>query len=207
MAKQLGFYINSAACTNCRACAIACKDKNNTVVGVNFRRVFVYGGGSWLYQGGFMQPVNVYNYSVSLGCQHCVDPACMAACPTGAIHKDAQGIVTVEASQCIGCRYCEWACPYGTPQFDAATGVMSKCDFCQDLVAQGQNPACVDACPMRALEYGELSELQAKYGTAAAVEPLPSAALTHPSIVITPHRHAQLSGEGHGRILDLEKEV
>lgn len=207
MPKQLGFYINSSACTNCRACAIACKDKNNNPVGVNFRRVFLYGGGSWLSQAGFMQPVNVFNYSVSLGCQHCQDPACVAACPTGAISKRADGVVMVDQSLCVGCRYCEWACPYGTPQFDSASGTMSKCDFCQDLLAQGQNPACVDACPMRALDFGELSDLQAKYGTAAAVEPLPTDALTHPSIVITPHRNAQLSGTGNGRILDLEKEV
>jgi len=207
MSKQLGFYINSAACTNCRACAIACKDKNSNPVGVNFRRVFLYGGGSWLYQGGFMQPVNVFNYSVSLGCQHCVDPACIPACPAAAISKDANGIVSVNQDLCVGCRYCEWACPYGTPQFDASTGVMSKCDFCKDLLAKGENPACVDACPMRALEFGELSELQAKYGTANSVEPLPTGAITSPSIVITPHKHAQISGTGNGRILDLEKEV
>jgi anaerobic dimethyl sulfoxide reductase subunit B (iron-sulfur subunit) len=207
MAKQLGFYINSSACTNCRACAIACKDKNNLPVGINFRRVVLYGGGSWLYQGGYMQPVNVFNYSLSLGCNHCQDPACLASCPTGAISKRADGIVVIDKEKCVGCRYCEWACPYGTPQFDAITGTMSKCDFCQDLLAKGENPACVDACPMRALEFGELSELQAKYGTAAAFEPLPSDAITHPSIVITPHRHAQLTGDGNGRMLDLEKEV
>ena len=67
-----------------------------------------------------MQPVNVFNYSVSLGCQHCQDPACIPACPAGAISKNANGIVTVNQELCIGCRYCEWACPYGTPQFDAA---------------------------------------------------------------------------------------
>ena len=81
-----------AACTNCRACAIACKDKNNNPVGVNFRRVFLYGGGSWLYpQAGFMQPINVFNYSVSLGCQHCEDPACIPPAPPAPSARRADG--------------------------------------------------------------------------------------------------------------------
>ena len=82
---------------------------------------------------------------------------------------------------------------------------MTKCDFCQDLQAQGLNPACVDACPMRALGYGDLSELRQKYGMVDAIEPLPSADITHPAIVITPHKHSQLSGQGTGKIIKLEE--
>ena len=52
-------------------------------------------------------------------------------------------------------RYCEWACPYGAPQFDEEAGVMTKCNLCADLLDKGQNPACVDACVMRALDFGE----------------------------------------------------
>lgn len=79
---------------------------------------------------------------------------------------------------------------------------MTKCDFCQDLQAKGENPACVDACVMRAIEFGELSELRAKYGSVNAVDPLPSADLTHPSLVITPHKNALPSGSGMGKISD-----
>ena len=82
---------------------------------------------------------------------------------------------------------------------------MTKCDFCQDLQAQGQNPVCVDACVMRVLQYGELDELRAAHGAAASIEPLPSADLTSPALVITPHKHAQTSGEGTGHIISVEK--
>ena len=84
-------------------------------------------------------------------------------------------------------------------------GVMTKCDFCQDLQAQGQNPVCVDACVMRVLDYGELGELRAKYGREAAIEPLPPADISYPSVVITPHKDAQASGKGTGKILTLEE--
>ena len=79
---------------------------------------------------------------------------------------------------------------------------MTKCNFCQDLQANGQNPACVDACVMRAIEFGDLQELRAKYGDVNAVAPLPSADLTHPALVITPNKKAQPSGAGTGKIAD-----
>jgi anaerobic dimethyl sulfoxide reductase subunit B (iron-sulfur subunit) len=120
--------------------------------------------------------------------------------------KRADGVVLVNQDQCIGCRYCEWACPYGAPQFNEAKGVMTKCNFCEDLIAQGQNPACVDACVMRAIEFGDLAELRAKYGQMNEVEPLPTANLTRPSIALTLHRHAQPSGKGTGHILQLRQE-
>ena len=82
---------------------------------------------------------------------------------------------------------------------------MTKCDFCQDLQAQGLNPACVDACPMRALGYGELDALKQAHGVVNAIEPLPSADITLPAIVITPHKHSQMSGKGTGRIIKLEE--
>ncbi len=207
MAKQYAFHINSAQCGNCKACQIACKDKNNLPVGIRWRRVWQYGGGSWTKNGQVWQPSGVFTYSLSVSCMHCEDPACVNACPAGAMTKRADGIVLVNQDNCVGCRYCEWACPYGAPHFDQAKGVMTKCTFCEDLLAQGQNPACVDACPMRAIEFGELEELRVKYGNLMDVEPLPASWMTHPSVVITPHRHAQASGKGTGRILDLIQEL
>lgn len=210
MTKQYAFHINSSACTGCKACQIACKDKNNLPVGIRWRRVYHYSGGGWVADArhpDLMVPNRIFAYSVSLSCMHCQDPACVSVCPTGAMSKGEDGIVTVNSDVCIGCRYCEWACPYDAPQFDEASGVMTKCNFCQDLLAQGQNPACVDACPMRALDYGELEELQATYGTLNAVEPLPVGDFTHPSAVITPHKDAELAGAGTGRILNLPEEI
>ena len=83
---------------------------------------------------------------------------------------------------------------------------MTKCDFCQDFLTQGQNPACVDACVMRCLDYGELDDLRLKYGTYNAIEPLPAANITQPALVITPHKDSQMSGKGTGWLWNLPEE-
>ncbi len=207
MAKQLGFYFNSSACTGCKACQVACQDKNDLPASIAWRRVIRYGGGNWVQAATFSVPNGLFVYNVTLSCQHCQDPVCVQVCPTTAMTKGADGIVTIDQDKCIGCRYCEWACPYGAPQFNEAIGVMSKCNFCQDLLAEGGNPACVDACPMRALDFGELEDLQAKYGTVNAIEPMPSGEYTNPSIVITPHKNAEMVGAGTGHILNLAEEI
>jgi anaerobic dimethyl sulfoxide reductase subunit B (iron-sulfur subunit) len=208
MAKQLAFYFNASACTGCKACAIACKDRSDLTVGINWRHVYQYGGGSWISHSenkDLLIPNGVFVYSFSAACMHCENPLCAEVCPAAAITKRDDGVVLINKDLCIGCRYCEWACPYGAPQFDQAQGVMTKCDFCQDLQAQGLNPVCVDACVMRVLDYGELDELRAKYGDNAAIEPLPPAEITKPALVVTPHKHAQASGQGTGRILTVEE--
>ncbi len=209
MAKQMGFYFDASACNGCKACVIACKSKNALPTGINFRQVVQYGGGSWITHPedkSLMMPSNLFVYSISAACMHCQSPKCVEICPTTALFKrDEDGVVLIDAEKCIGCRYCEWACPYGAPQFNEESGKMMKCDFCADLLAEGQQPFCTSACVMRALEYGELSELQAKYGRVNAIEPLPAANITEPALVITPHKDAQFSGEGTGRILDLEE--
>lgn len=210
MAKQLGFYFDSSACTGCKACAIACKDRSSLPVGVNWRHITDYGGGGWVPDPNHHElwiSNSVYVYSLSTSCMHCQEPACVNVCPTTAMHKREDGIVLVDADKCIGCRYCEWACPYGAPQFSEEKGVMTKCDFCQDLQAKGENPACVDACPMRALEFGDLDELRAKYGDLQAVDPLPDPEITKPSFVMTPHKNAQPVGSGNGKILTVTVEV
>lgn len=209
MAKQMAFYFNASACNGCKACAIACKSKNKLPVGINWRRVYEYGGGGWMPDNqnrGFMVPSNVFAYAVSLSCMHCQNPVCVQVCPAGAMTKRAEdGVVVIDSKACLGCRYCEWACPYGAPQFDESAGVMTKCDFCLDQLANNEAPYCAGACPMRALEYGDLQELRAKHGNTDAIEPLPVASITQPSVVITPHPHSQPSGKGTGRILDFKE--
>lgn len=208
MAKQLAFYFDSSACIGCKACQVACQDKNNLSADIMWRRVFRYGGGNWVQTSSSVAvPNNLFRYFVSISCQHCQNPACVDVCPTTAMHKDENGVVSVESEKCIGCRYCEWACPYGAPHFDESVGIMTKCNFCQDLLAEGGAPACVDACVMRALDFGELEELKAKYGSLDAIEPLPSGEYTQPALVITPHRHAELAGEGTGEIMNLAEEI
>ncbi|MEX0893218.1 MAG: Ni/Fe-hydrogenase cytochrome b subunit [Gemmatimonadota bacterium] len=89
-------------------------------------------------------------------CMHCVDPACVSACMLGAMHKDAQGAVVWNADLCVGCRYCQIACPYVVPRFEWDTPVpeLAKCQLCPELRAQGKPPACVANCKRGALVYG-----------------------------------------------------
>jgi anaerobic dimethyl sulfoxide reductase subunit B (iron-sulfur subunit) len=207
MAKQLGFYFNSNICVGCKACQIACKDKNHLPVGVIWRRVVEYGGGSWVQRDGVLVPQGVFGYFLSISCNHCETAVCTEVCPTGSMHKADDGTVQINPDGCIGCRYCEWACPYGAPQFNEEAGVMTKCNFCLDLVSVGIQPSCVSSCPMRALEFGEIDELRARYGDTVEIEPLPVKTITRPALVITPHRNAQVSGAGTGKILSLAEEI
>lgn len=205
MAKQLAFYVNIAACTGCKACQIACKDKNNLPVGLRWRRVFQYEGGEWINQNGSAIPSNVFAYFVSASCMHCEEPICMEVCPAKAITKRDDGIVLIDQSRCIGCRYCQWACPYGAVQFNGETGVMTKCTFCSDLIDEGSKPACVDACPYRALDFGPLDELEARYGSFNNPAPLPDPSITHPAVVYGPNHVTQTSDKATGHIMNLEE--
>lgn len=186
MSHRYGFYLDTAACTGCKACQISCKDKNQLPVGVLWRRVIEVSGGSWqARQGAWFNSVRAY--FVSSACMHCENPICVEVCPTQAMYQREDGIVLIDEERCIGCRYCEMACPYKAPQFDCAKGVMTKCDFCYDLLDQDEPPACVSACQMRVLHYGDLSDIRARYGQANDIYPLSDPGLTRPAIVFTPH--------------------
>lgn len=205
MTKQLAFSVDIAKCTGCKACQIACKDKNNLPIGVRWRRVFQYEGGEWIKQDGQMIPSSVYAYTVSAACMHCENPICMDVCPAAAISKRADGIVLIDQDKCIGCRYCSWACPYGAPQFNEDLGVMTKCNMCVDLVDKGERPACVESCPYRAMDFGPLDELRQKHGIFAAPAPLPDSNLTRPSVVYSPNRVTKSSGDTSGKLKNLEE--
>jgi anaerobic dimethyl sulfoxide reductase subunit B len=188
--KQLGFYINLSACSGCKACQIACKDKNDTPVGVMWRKVYEVTGGEWLQRGDALID-NTFTYYVSSACNHCTKPVCMDVCPSQAISKrEEDGVVLIDSDRCIGCRYCEWACPYGAPQYNEEEQVMTKCDFCFDYIDAGQKPACVSACQMRVLDFGEMEELRARYGSLDDIAPLPDPDYTEPNHVFTPHKDA-----------------
>lgn len=205
MAKQLAFYVDINKCSGCKACQVACKDKSSLPIGVRWRRVFQYEGGEWINQNGQMIPSNVYAYSVSSACMHCAKPICMDVCPTSAISKRDDGIVLINADMCIGCRYCSWACPYGAPQFNEELNVMTKCDMCYDLVDKGERPACVESCPYRAMDFGPLDEIQAKYGTFADPAPLPDSSITEPAVVYKPNKVTKSSSKADGHLMNLEE--
>ncbi|MFC0023805.1 DMSO/selenate family reductase complex B subunit [Neobacillus cucumis] len=192
--EQLGFYINQSLCTSCKACTVACKDKNNLDVGINFRRVYPYEEGTFVQQStkGFVPNIKAFYFSIS--CNHCEDAACIQSCPTGAITKiKKKGVVTIDQDVCQGTQLCIKACPYGSPQYNKKMFKSNKCDFCMDLQEKGEEPACVGACPMRAIEFGPIEELRIKYGDIAQIKGMPSDSVTHPNLVITPHRHARLA--------------
>lgn len=109
-------------------------------------------------------------------CNHCDNPPCVRVCPTQATwRRKADGIVMMDMHRCIGCRYCVVACPYGSRSFNwrdprpfikeinpdyptRMRGVVEKCNFCEERLDRGKLPACVEACPERALVFGDLED-------------------------------------------------
>lgn len=187
--NRFAFYFDSSSCTGCKACQVACKDHNRLPVGVTWRRVREVSGGGWERRGDAWVS-SVFAYQLSLACNHCQRPICLEVCPAAAYRQRPDGIVILDSSRCLGCRYCGWACPYGTPQYDERLGRTSKCHGCFEQVDAGQPPTCVAACPMRALDFGDHAELLARHGSAGVVFPLPEADLTEPALSVTPHREA-----------------
>ena len=206
---QYAFHFNSDVCTGCKTCQVACKETYKLPVNNLYRKVYNYQGGSWKpTEAGHYVPEGVFGYFVSLACNHCTNPACVANCPTGAMQKDEEtGIVWTDHDVCIGCKTCETACPYGAPTFGEEEGYMLKCDMCKDEIARHRLPICVAGCPMRALDFGTREEMIEKYGEGdVEVEPLP-ADTTDPNLILTPHRNAQKSGSGTGSVVNLEEEL
>jgi len=202
--KQYAFYFDSSRCSGCKACQGACKDNNNLDVGLLWRRVYEVTGGRWKKSGNLWIP-DVFSYYLSQACHHCENPICMPTCPTKAIFKRLDGIVLIDTTACIGCRYCEWACPYGAIQFNPANNIVTKCDFCADDLDAGSPPACVMACPMRALDFGDLEMLRKKYGGTSEVFPLPEAKVTQPAVVITPHKDAARANKDTAEVANWEE--
>jgi len=112
---------------------------------------------------------------VPVFCNHCENPPCVRVCPTKATWKRADGIVMMDWHRCIGCRYCVAACPYGSRSFNwvdprpqiqtlnpefptRSKGVVEKCNFCEERLARGEQPACVAACKDKSLVFGNLED-------------------------------------------------
>ena len=188
------FTFDASACTGCKACQAACKDKNNLPVGVLWRRVIEVSGGAW-QQIGAAWCHDVFSYNLSMACNHCVHPKCAGVCPVNAYNVREDGIVILDSSRCIGCGYCNWACPYAVPQFNSSDGVMSKCNFCFDALEAGGEPACVSACPMRVLNFEKIGSSENDSQGRALWEipstqhpfPLPPYSRTQPHIRINSH--------------------
>ncbi len=196
----LGFYFDNTRCTGCRTCEMACIDYRDLTVGRRYRRVIDFEGGTTVEEDGVVR-TDAFVYHVSLSCCHCEHPACMHVCPTGAMHKNDLGLVEVDVRRCIGCGYCTIACPYHAPSIDPVLKRSSKCDGCTERVSAGKLPICVEACPLRALEFGDMDELRdAHPETTQSILPLPEARYTNPNLLILPSPAALRAAEEGGHI-------
>ncbi len=209
------FTFDASACTGCKACQVACKDKNNLPVGVLWRRVFEVSGGQWRQTGNAWEN-SVFAYNLSLGCNHCVHPKCAGVCPTDAYVQREDGVVFIDESKCMGCGYCAWACPYSVPQYNPELGRMTKCNFCLDELAEGKSPACVAACPMRVLDFVPIISCPSPAGRGDGVRalwelpatehpfPLPAFSRTQPHLAIKVHVGM---GNGLEKVISNREEV
>lgn len=207
---QYGFRINARRCTGCKACVMACKDLHDLGIEVSFRQVYEYGGGEWRRDAGGVCSQNAFAYYVSVACNHCMNSACVKVCPTGAMHKDGAGLVSVDVQRCIGCGYCALSCPYRAPKVDRDAGHSVKCDGCGSRTAMGLRPVCVEACPRRALDFGPIDELVEAYGRCSDLPPLPDASATSPQLVVTLPTVAREDPERvarEGRVLNIREIV
>lgn len=141
--QQYAFEVDIDACSGCKACVVACHTLNGLDEHETWRKVGV------LYGQTDSLPVVQH---VTSACHHCLDPGCLHGCPVLAYEKDPfTGIVKHLDDQCFGCKYCMMMCPYEVPQYNPALGIVRKCDMCAGRLELGEAPACVQACPNRAI--------------------------------------------------------
>lgn len=138
--------IDAPKCMNCKACILACQQRNAVPYGNsrNWIKESYVGGDQldgWHYQPG--------------GCMQCAAPLCVKACPTNATFKGEDGVVYVDEGRCIGCSACIAACPYQARFKHPVYGTADKCDYCLNARGNGLEPACVHVCPTRARVFGD----------------------------------------------------
>ncbi|MGI4829561.1 MAG: DmsC/YnfH family molybdoenzyme membrane anchor subunit [Janthinobacterium lividum] len=161
--EQYRFHFDMTKCIGCRSCEVACNEQNGNPADIKWRRVGELEGGVY--------PDTQRTY-LSMGCNHCLSADCLRGCPVDAYKKDpVTGIVMHSADACIGCQYCVWNCPYSVPQFNPERGVVGKCDMCQGRLAEGLEPACVNACPENAIQIEIVNKIEWRENYAAADSP------------------------------------
>ena len=166
----VGLLYDATKCIGCRACMPACANAN----GLPPDR-----GAS---HGMYMQPEALNSLTKNLiklyvapdghersfikqQCMHCVDPACVSGCPMQALHKELHGVVGWDSGLCIGCRYCQIACPFNIPKFEwyRVNPKIVKCELCRHIVGKTvSQPACTQVCPTHAVIYGKRTDLLAE---------------------------------------------
>jgi Fe-S-cluster-containing dehydrogenase component len=146
---RYGMVIDTRKCVGCYACRVSCQMQNELPVEDAYIKFYEKETGIF---------PNVKNEIIPVQCQHCEDAPCESVCPTKATYTTKEGIVLVDPDKCIGCKYCMVACHYGARTLDHLTGVVEKCRFCAELVAEGKQPACVSTCISIARIFGDLDD-------------------------------------------------
>lgn len=178
---RYGMVLDLNRCIGCGACVMACKVQHGTLTGVYWCNVYTKEIGKY---------PQVKKRSLPMICMHCADAPCINACPTGASYRTEEGIVLVDYDKCIGCRICMSACPYYARHYNFSdqernpyytgfemtpfeevksknhpVGKVGKCDFCKDRLAEGKEPACVQACITKARFIGDLDDPYSEVST------------------------------------------
>jgi Fe-S-cluster-containing dehydrogenase component len=138
-------WVNASRCIGCFSCEVACKMEHDLPAGP--RPLMVIQIGPLEHKGELMMQFQPST------CLHCASPACVSACPTGAMQKRTDGLVFSNTDICIGCQTCAIACPFGIPQLNPGNGKITKCDGCCERIDKGLSPACVLVCPNEALSF------------------------------------------------------
>lgn len=181
---QFGYALNLSTCIGCRRCAEACHEENNhdRRTHQSYIRVLEMEQGSFDMERGNVDYDHAVpaegKYYMPVQCQQCENPPCTKVCPVEATWQDRDGIVVVDYNWCIGCRYCEAACPYHARRFNwtepeiqaheinpdqgllsnriRPQGVVEKCTFCLHRTRDGRLPACLEVCPTGARVFGNV---------------------------------------------------
>jgi len=176
-ADAVGLLYDATLCIGCKTCTVACRDARGLPADTSGSPAKIYNAPVdlsakartviKLYEEG-----NVRSY-VKAQCMHCVDPACASACMLGALKKREFGIVSYDPALCVGCRYCEVACPFNVPKFQWASNTpqIVKCELCNERVVEGRQPACTEVCPRKAVIFGKRTDLLKEAHRRLAEEP------------------------------------
>lgn len=180
--QQYAFEVDLDRCSGCKACVTACHNLNGLDTQEAWRDVGLLVGGT--------SSLPVIQH-VTTACHHCIEPACLTACPVNAYEKDPlTGIVKHLDDQCFGCQYCTLACPYDVPKYHPGKGIVRKCDMCAARLSAGEAPACVQACPSQAIAIRVVNVSQVFEDAEAAVflPAAPDPQLTYPTTTYKSHR-------------------
>lgn len=170
---SVGMLYDATRCIGCRSCQVACRRANSlaTERGALWDDAVALTADTKTVIQSYRGPEG--SSFVKRQCMHCVDPGCVSVCMIRALHKTEAGLVAYDPSRCIGCRYCQVACPFDVPRFEwnTATPEIVKCELCRHLLANGGRPACCDVCPTGALIFGRRAELLEEAHRRLAADP------------------------------------